>query len=192
MQGSTKPQSPELDNLRLRVAAFKPEYQVGPEKWPFRCCELALESLEQGNYGVGAVLVDRNGELLAEAGNAVFAPRFDSSAHAEMRVLNQFEENYPAYEDRQGLTLIASLEPCPMCCSRILAAGIGQIIYLAEDKDGGMMSRCDKMPPAWVNISQLAEISKFKSNDELINLASDLAVAQLSFLRKKLISVIRP
>lgn len=184
--------SPEMDNLRLRIAAMRAEYNAGNDKWAYRCCELALESLEQGNYGVGAVLVDQQGERLAESGNQVFYPRFNSSAHAEMNVLNVFEERYPDYKTRENLTLYVSLEPCPMCCVRILAAGIGQLVYLAKDEKGGFMSQCNKLPDAWENLSQLAEIKKLTSNDELLNLACDLAGAQISSLRDKLMAIIRP
>ena len=186
------PVSAEMDRLRLKVAAFTPEYQQGEDKWPFRCCQLALEALEEGNYGVGAVLVDQNGEVLAEAGNQVFSPKFDSSAHAEMRVLDEFEANYPDYKGRESLTLYVSLEPCPMCCTRILASGIGRVEYMSSDSNGGMMSHCKNLPDAWENISQLIDIREYKGQNELKNLASDLASAQISSLRRKLMAIIRP
>lgn len=186
------PVSVEMDSLRLRVAAFTPEYEQSEDKWPFRCCQLALAALEEGNYGVGAVLVDQNGEVLAQAGNQVFSPRFNSSAHAEMRVLDDFEANYPDYQGRESLTLYVSLEPCPMCCTRILASGIGRVVFMSTDSNGGMMSRCKSLPDAWENISQLIDIREYKGQDELKNLAFDLAGAQISSLRRKLMAIIRP
>lgn len=186
------PASLEMDNLRLRVSAYRSEYARGPQQWPYRCCELALNALETGNYGVGAVLLDAAGELLVEAENSVFSPGFSSSAHAEMKLLDQFETQFPNYPDRSELTLYVSLEPCPMCCVRILAAGIGRVIYLAGDKNGGMMSRCSKLPDAWVNLSRLVEIKEFQGERELKTLAADLAAAQLPSLRRKLMAIIRP
>lgn len=186
------PVSAEMDRLRLRVAAFTPEYEQGEDKWPFRCCQLALAELEAGNYGVGAVLVDQNGEVLAQAGNRVFSPRFDSSAHAEMRVLDDFEANYPEYRGRELLTLYVSLEPCPMCCTRILASGIGRVVFISPDSNGGMMSHCNNLPDAWKNILQLIDIKEYEGQKELKSLASDLASAQISSLRRKLMAIIRP
>ncbi|MFY0677723.1 MAG: nucleoside deaminase [Neptuniibacter sp.] len=183
---------PELDNLRLRVAAFRVEYENSPDKWPFLCCELALSALEEGNYGVGAVLVDQYGEVLSQSANQVFSPRFDSSAHAEMKVLDDFESNYPDYTQRESLTLYVSLEPCPMCSARILASGIGTVVFLCSDQDGGMMSQCNKLPKAWQNISQLIDIKEYNGEKELIALAHDLANAQIPFLRRKLMAIIRP
>ena len=47
-----------IDDLRVRLAIYASEYRLGEFRWLYRCCELALRALEQGNYGVGAVLVD--------------------------------------------------------------------------------------------------------------------------------------
>jgi len=184
--------SSELDNLRLRVAAYRAEYQAGSDKWPFRCCELALSALEAGNYGVGAVLIDQDGNLLAESGNQVFSPQFDSSAHAEMKVLDYFEAKFPHYTQRKLLTLYVSLEPCPMCCARIFTAGIGRLVFMNKDQNGGMILRRNKLPNAWVNISQLVDIKEYKNKNEIKILAKDIASAQKDTLRRKLMAIIRP
>lgn len=181
-----------LDNLRVRLAAYSHEYGCGLAAKALRCCQIAMASLDQGNYGVGAILLNREGEILAEAGNQVFSNGFNSSAHAEMCVINEFELDYQNYPDRAGLVLLTSLEPCPMCCARILASGIGQIKYLAPDKDGGMMSHCDKLPSAWQNLSQLIDIKEIRDLPELSNLAADIASANISTLREKLLGIIRP
>jgi tRNA(adenine34) deaminase len=36
---------------------------------------------------------------------------------------------------------MVSLEPCLMCLTRLLLAGIGEIVYLANDYAGGMAKR---------------------------------------------------
>lgn len=181
-----------LEALRFRLQVFKTEYGSGLAKWALQCCQLAFTALERGDYGVGAVLLNAQGERLAEGMNKVFSQGYNSAAHAEMNVIDAFEYQYPDYPDREGLTLIVSLEPCPMCTARILSAGIGHVVYLAEDKSGGMLSRCSKLPDAWRNLSQLLEVSKFSQAEELSTLAFDIANAQLSQKRKKLISIIRP
>ena len=181
-----------IDSLNILLSAYRSEYVTGSERWAFRCCELALKSLQRGNYGVGAILVDVEGRCLAEAGNGVFSDGYHSAAHAEMLVLTQFEEEYPNYGDRSQLHLWVSLAPCPMCYCRILAAGIGQISYLSEDEDGAMMLHRDRLPPAWKNLSQLTEINKYDAPKELRELAEDIASAHKKELRQKLIQHIRP
>ena len=181
-----------IDSLNVRLSAYRSEYVTGAGRWAFRCCELALQALQQGNYGVGAALVDAEGRCLAEAGNAVFTDGYHSAAHAEMQVLNQFEADYPDYADRSQLHLWVSLEPCPMCHCRILAAGIGLVSYLSEDIDGAMMLHSNRLPAAWKNLSQLTEINKYDAPEELRELAADIASAHKKDLRNKLIQHIRP
>ncbi|WP_415881903.1 nucleoside deaminase [Neptuniibacter sp. QD34_54] len=181
-----------IDNLRVRLATYSHEYRCGMEGWALRCCQLAMDATDKGNYGVGALLISREGDILAESGNQVFSAGFNSSAHAEMCVIDEFERTYPNYSSRSGLMLLTSLEPCPMCCTRILAAGIGRVRYLATDKDGGMMSHCDKLPYAWKNLSELIDIQEVNGLPELSKLASDIASANISLLRKKLLGIIRP
>ena len=41
-------------------------------------CQEALTAARRGNYGVGAVLVDPYGTVVAQGQNAVFYPRFRS------------------------------------------------------------------------------------------------------------------
>lgn len=201
----------DIENIKVRLATYASAYSQSDLKWHFRCCELAFQALEQGNYGVGAVLIDKDGFLVAEANNQVFSEGFNSSAHAEMRVIDQLEcgllnksslkepdrdivqlepERSKAI-NRQELTLIVSLEPCPMCSCRIFASGIGQVIYMSRDKNGGMISHCNNLPPAWINLSQLTVIKQFNENHELALLARDIASAQIQVLREKLITTIR-
>ena len=200
----------DLENIKVRIAAYASAYSQSELKWHYRCCELAFQTLEQGNYGVGAVLIDKDGFLVAEANNQVFSEGFDSSAHAEMRVIDQLECSLngsclkksaiknsqfhlerPKTINRQGLTLIVSLEPCPMCSCRIFASGIGQVIYMSRDKNGGMISHCNNLPPAWINLSQLTVIKQFNEKHELAVLAQDIASAHIQGLREKLITTIR-
>ena len=60
-------------------------------------CAEALAAARAGNYGVGAVLVDPNGEIVERGRNAVFYPHFRSDLHAEMVAMNAFEERHPMW-----------------------------------------------------------------------------------------------
>lgn len=170
-------------------------YQLGKdcqdERLGYRCCELALTALKNGCYGVGAVLFDQQGEILVEGRNEVFQHGFFSDRHAEMVVLNRFEEQFPAYGDRSQLTMLVSLEPCPMCFTRLLVAGIGRVIYLAEDHDGGMVHRLKQMPDVWRNLAQLQTRHRADVASSLSSLAARLAGCQLDQLRHKLLKAIR-
>lgn len=156
-----------------------------------RCCELAMAALENECYGIGALLFDGRGRILAEGRNTVFQDGFHSDRHAEMVLLNLFEERFPSYGDRGGLTLLVSLEPCPMCLTRLLLAGIGRVLYLAEDRDGGMVHRLAKMPAVWRNLARLQTQDKADVTAALSSLAHQLANCQLELFRQKLLREIR-
>ncbi|MCL6414657.1 deaminase [Aestuariirhabdus sp. Z084] len=155
-----------------------------------RVCELALSARQSGNYGVGA-LICRDHEILFEASNAVFEPTRNSAAHAEMLLLDLWEQavakgEYPPEATAQ-LTLVCSLEPCPMCLSRLLMSGIRRICYLVEDKPGGMVSRARDLPPAFRNLMQTCDCTVLRANPEYRNLAQQLANHGLGELRQRLI-----
>ncbi|MEN8135400.1 MAG: nucleoside deaminase [Thermodesulfobacteriota bacterium] len=174
----------------LDIYQLHKDYQ--DDRLGYRCCELALTALENGCYGVGAVLFDNKKQILAEGRNEVFQNGFFSDRHAEMVILNLFEEQFPVYGDRSQLTMLVSLEPCPMCFTRLLLAGIGRVIYLAEDHNGGMLHRLDQMPDVWRNLAQLQTRRRAAVTPSLSSLAARLANCQLDQLRHKLLKAIRP
>ena len=100
---------------------------------------LALAEAEvaaaRGEVPVGAVLVDREGRLLAAAGNRV-ETECDPTAHAEMLVLR-------AGAAQLGLTHLAecdlyvTLEPCAMCAAAIGLARLRRLYFGAYDPKRG-------------------------------------------------------
>ena len=89
----------------------------------------------RGEVPVGAILVDKAGDIVARAGNAPIGIS-DPTAHAEILVLRDAaykRENYRL----GGLTLYVTLEPCTMCASAISNARLDRIVYGASDPKGG-------------------------------------------------------
>ena len=129
-------------------AAFKDDVAAA------RVCQLAATAADLGTYAVGAVLLDDKGNVLADGHNKTFVDGFRSDLHAEMVVLTKFETGHDGPQNPCDLTLISSLEPCPMCMSRLIYSGIGSIRYICEDPLGGMVTRKSSLPP------KLQEISK--------------------------------
>lgn len=174
--------------LERRVSHYtiNPEYR--DEEVGLRCCQLALQAVKSGNYGVAAVLLDQTGDILVEAYNQVFSEQFCSAEHAEMRVIDVYEADYRDQYPADQLKLLVSLEPCPMCLSRLLLSGIGLIKYMVEDPAGGMVNRINDMPPAWRNLASLQSFYHAHISDELRRLAYDLSQYELGYLRDKLMS----
>ncbi|ASC05761.1 tRNA-specific adenosine deaminase [Acetobacter pasteurianus] len=99
---------------------------------------------ENGEVPVGAVLLDSNGNVLAQAGNRVEELR-DPSAHAEMLVMRE------AVQQRQGqkladCTLFVSLEPCPMCAAAMAHFRLGRVVFGAYDPKGGGVEHGARLP----------------------------------------------
>lgn len=88
-----------------------------------------------GEVPVGAVLVDRDGEVLARAGNRVECDR-DPTAHAEMLVLRRAAAllGAPRLAD---CDLWVTLEPCAMCAGAIALARLRRLYFAAGDPKGG-------------------------------------------------------
>jgi tRNA(Arg) A34 adenosine deaminase TadA len=156
--------SPYADLLQHAPPSLKPA-----DTWARLCCEQALLAVEQSCYGVGAVLVNRDQELLCSARNQVFVDgHYNSAAHAEMLLLDQLETEY-SKQDRSALTLYVSLQPCLMCYGRILLAGITRVRYLAQDKPGGFNGK--HLPAAWADLAAHTSVYQADVNRYWINLA---------------------
>jgi len=90
---------------------------------------------EYGEVPVGAVLVDSQGDILAEAGNNCVAAS-DPAGHAEMRTLRLAAERINNYR-LTGTTLYVTLEPCPMCAALLVHARVHRLVFGATDPKGG-------------------------------------------------------
>ncbi len=185
---NTREQPVDLTVLEDRLEHLSPTNRR--ERFAHAVCELALQARQAGNYGVGAVLCLQD-EILYSAKNAVFFPVRDSSAHAEMQLLDQWEQggrSFKGVSDNSELTLICSLEPCPMCLSRILMSGVTRILYLAEDRQGGMLTRANKLPPAFRNLLHRCEVGPLLVDKKYRDLAKELAQHGIAELRNRLMS----
>lgn len=149
-------------------------------------CREALRAAQEGNYGVGAVLTDHSGQIVERGHNQAFQPRFRSDLHAEMVVMNAFEDRWPESTDMRGYSLICSLEPCPMCLSRLLIAGVERVLYVACDELGGMASKIDQLPEAFQKLRHDGQFAEAQVSDELRSLALDLFLLNLATLRTQL------
>jgi len=85
----------------------------------------AIENALAGNTGFGCVITENN-ELIVEAFNTVKTDQ-DPTAHAEINAIRQLSK-IPDYRNKK-LTLYTTGEPCPMCMTAILYAGIDRVVF---------------------------------------------------------------
>ncbi len=95
---------------------------------------LARRAAARGEVPVGAVAVV-GGRVVAAAGNRVEADR-DATQHAEMVVLRRAARAIGSWR-LIGVTLYATLEPCPMCAGAAVLARIDRLVYGADDPRWG-------------------------------------------------------
>jgi tRNA(adenine34) deaminase len=82
----------------------------------------------------GASIVHtKSGKLLLRALNAV-AQEFDPSSHAEVRAIRKATKRLKQLS-LTGYTLYTTCEPCPMCMSAALWAGLDRVVYGATIED---------------------------------------------------------
>lgn len=85
----------------------------------------AIENALAGNTGFGCVITE-NDELIVEAYNTVKTDH-DPTAHAEINAIRKLAK-IPDYLSKK-LTLYTTGEPCPMCMTAIMYAGIDRVVF---------------------------------------------------------------
>jgi len=136
-----------LDELDDLCANYLPDQKYRHDRYITRCLRQAIGAARKGNFGVGAILVDSRDEAI-EAQNRVFHPYFRSDRHAEMELITKFEESTRGAVSPASYTLYSSLEPCPMCLTRILISGVGATFYATANDAGGMRGLLSHLPTA--------------------------------------------
>ncbi len=69
----------------------------------------------------------------------------DPTAHAEIVAMRAAANHLGAYRLVET-TLVATLEPCFMCCGAMIHARVGTLVYGAEDPKGGAVELLDSFP----------------------------------------------
>ena len=97
--------------------------------------EEARKGLKMGEVPIGAVLVDPDKRIIAKTHNQPISMN-DPTAHAEILALRIGGEVYKNYR-LPDLTLVVTIEPCPMCMGAALNARISRLVFGAFDPKGG-------------------------------------------------------
>jgi len=97
-----------------------------------RCVELSEEAAASGNHPFGALLADREGNILVESGNIEVTER-DCTGHAETTVMRLAGKKY-SKEFLWGCTLYTTAEPCCMCVGAIYWGNVGRVVFGITEK----------------------------------------------------------
>ncbi len=110
-----------------------------PESLADRIMARALHLAEEAGRGdevpVGAVITNRDGQIIAEAKNEMRA-RTSALAHAEMLAIEQ-AQRIIGNARLTGCDIWVTLEPCAMCAGAISHARLRRLYFGAGDPKGG-------------------------------------------------------
>ena len=96
---------------------------------------MLARSGDSADLPIAALIIDGAGSVVSQSRNRV-EESGDITAHAEVLALRELQQSYSKLE-AAALTLVASLEPCPMCAWAIRSAGIGSVVFGAYNSQYG-------------------------------------------------------
>jgi len=97
-----------------------------------RCVEISKEAVAAGNHPFGALLADKDGNILVESGNIEVTER-DCTGHAETTVMRLAGKKY-SKEFLWECTLYTTAEPCCMCVGAIYWGNVGHGVFGITEK----------------------------------------------------------
>ena len=131
-------------------------------QWMDHALKLAQVAGVAGDVPVGAVVVDGEGTVIAQAANRKERDR-DPTAHAEilaLRSASRVRQNWHLND----CTLYVTLEPCPMCTGAIIQARIGLLVYGADDPKTGTIRTVANLPDSPCSNHRLSVIAGIRES----------------------------
>jgi tRNA(adenine34) deaminase len=96
-----------------------------------RALGLADRASAAGDVPVGALVVSASGEVLGEGWNLREA-QCDPTAHAEVVAIRAAAAKLGTWR-LEGCTLVATMEPCPMCAGAVVLSRVARVVLGAWD-----------------------------------------------------------
>jgi tRNA(adenine34) deaminase len=95
----------------------------------------ARAALGHGDVPIGALVLATDGSVVARRHNEREL-RNDPTAHAEVLALRDAAEATGSWR-LTGMTLVVTLEPCPMCAGAAWSAQVARVVFGAADLKAG-------------------------------------------------------
>lgn len=97
-----------------------------------RTIEIAHDAMERGNHPFGALLADKDGNVLMEQGNEF--TEGGSAYHAETLLLLKASKLYSP-DFLRTCTLYSNFEPCCMCTGALYWTNVGRLVFGATEAE---------------------------------------------------------
>ena len=98
-----------------------------------RTIELSEQAVRNGNTPFGALLIDKDGNIILEQENIEITEK-DCTGHAETTLMRKASKLY-SKNFLWNCTLYTSVEPCAMCSGAIYWGNVGKIVYGISEKE---------------------------------------------------------
>jgi len=103
-------------------------------QWMEEALSLAAEAGAEGEIPVGAVIADRDGNIIGRGRNR--RESGDPLGHAELFAIAEAARAMGDWR-LEGTTMVVTLEPCAMCAGALVNARIERLIFGAPDPKAG-------------------------------------------------------
>ena len=115
--------------------------------WMRRALDAAQRARASGEVPVGAVVVDRDDNLIGSGHNAPIS-ECDPTSHAEVAALRDACRTAGNYR-LPGATLYVTIEPCTMCVGAMVHARIERLVFGAAEPKAGASTLLDSTAFNW-------------------------------------------
>jgi tRNA(adenine34) deaminase len=119
------------------VVPHSEKQHAADEKFMRMALKLAEAGQAQNEVPIGAVIVDKNGKVLARATN-LRETHNTTLGHAELVAVHRACKKLSSWR-LLGCTLYVTLEPCFMCAGALVQSRISRVVYGAPDPKGGAL-----------------------------------------------------
>ena len=109
-------------------------FDMWKPEWFDEAFRLAAEAAEAGEIPIGAVVVDRDGNIIGRGRNR--REEGNPLGHAEIFAISEAAAAVGDWR-LEETTIVVTLEPCAMCAGAIVNARIPKLVFAAYDPKAG-------------------------------------------------------
>ncbi len=125
--------------------------------WMKQALILAQKAADTGDVPVGAVIINKQGKLIAQGSN-VKEKNHDPTAHAEIIAIRKASEKLGSWHLGDCI-LYVTLEPCIMCSGAIIQSRLGLLVYGVDDPKSGTIRTVLNLPDSAASNHRLSVLS---------------------------------
>lgn len=150
----------KTNNPHTLPSPINQESYLQHQRWMSYALNLAQIGLESGEVPVGAVIIDAEGNLIAQATNRKEKNQ-DPTAHAEIIAIRQASHKLGTWR-LNNCTLYVTLEPCIMCTGAIIQARLSLLVYGVDDPKTGAIRSVFNLPDSLASNHRLQVLAGIK------------------------------